>query len=130
MKCRGRIYYTDAYKELLWERWQICQNTENGGRWIAVNDSGGKPVSNDKKDDATISSEDTDSVAEPLQEEQGQDSVQSGPKFTAGPDPLAGVKKGASDVMASMEGKTVSMKVYVGTIIAVVVLMLLARCGG
>jgi len=29
-----------------------------------------------------------------------------------------------------MEGKTVSMKVYVGTIVAVVVLMLLARCGG
>jgi len=32
--------------------------------------------------------------------------------------------------MASMEGKTVSMKVYVGTIIGVIVLMLLARCSG
>jgi hypothetical protein len=32
--------------------------------------------------------------------------------------------------MASMEGKTVSMKLYVGTIIGVVVLMMLARCGG
>lgn len=58
-------------------------------------------------------------------------SAQSGPTFTQPPgDPLAGVKKGASDVMASMEGKTVSMKVYVGSIIGVIVLMLLARCGG
>ena len=57
-------------------------------------------------------------------------STQDGPKFTEGPDPLAGVKKGASDVMDSMEGKTVSMKTYVGTIIGVIVLMLLARCGG
>jgi len=32
--------------------------------------------------------------------------------------------------MESMEGKTVSMKVYVGSIIGVIVLMLLARCGG
>jgi len=29
-----------------------------------------------------------------------------------------------------MDGKTVSMKIYVGTIIGVIVLMLLARCGG
>lgn len=55
---------------------------------------------------------------------------QSGPKFNETSDPLAGVKKGASDAMASMEGKNVSMKTYVGTIIAVVVLMMLARCGG
>ena len=55
---------------------------------------------------------------------------QSGPTFNQQPDPLAGVKKSASDVMDSMEGKTVSMKVYVGSIIAVIVLMLLARCGG
>lgn len=61
--------------------------------------------------------------------EQGA-STQSGPKFTDSPDPLAGVKKSTSDLMASMEGKTVSMKVYVGTIIGVIVLMLLARCGG
>ena len=59
-----------------------------------------------------------------------QQSTQNGPTFTEGPDPLAGVKKGASNVMASMEGKTVSMKTYVGTIVAVVVLMMLARCGG
>lgn len=55
---------------------------------------------------------------------------QTGPKFEQGPDPLAGVKKGAEDVLSSMDGKTVSMKTYVGTIIGVVVLMLLARCGG
>ena len=62
--------------------------------------------------------------------EDAQDSSPSGPEFTKQPDPLAGVKKGASNMMASMEGKTVSMKVYVGTIIGVIILMLLARCGG
>jgi len=62
--------------------------------------------------------------------EQQQSSSQDGPAFTEAPDPLAGVKKSASSVMDSMEGKTVSMKTYVGTIIAVIVLMLLARCGG
>ena len=55
----------------------------------------------------------------------------SGPTFTKPPgDPLASVKKGAADALDSMEGKTVSMKVYVGSIIGVVVLMILARCGG
>lgn len=53
-----------------------------------------------------------------------------GPKFNEAPDPLAGVKKAASNVNASMEGKTVSMRTYVGSIIAVIVLMMLARCGG
>jgi len=62
--------------------------------------------------------------------EQQQSSSQSGPTFTESPDPLAGVKKSASSVMDSMEGKTVSMKTYVGSIIGVIVLMLLARCGG
>ena len=65
-----------------------------------------------------------------LDESATEQSAPSGPTFTKQPDPLAGVKKGASDAMASMEGKTVSMKLYVGTIVAVVVLMLLARCGG
>jgi len=60
----------------------------------------------------------------------GPASAKSGPTFTEGPDPLAGVKKGATDVLDSMEGKTVSMKTYVGTIIGIIVLMLLARCGG
>jgi hypothetical protein len=57
-------------------------------------------------------------------------STQDGPKFEQAPDPLAGVRKSTSDVLDSMEGKTVSMKTYVGTIIGVIVLMLLARCGG
>jgi len=81
---------------------------------------------NDPSDTPTSDDAENDSVPE----ESAQDSTPSGPKFTKGPDPLAGVKKGASDAMASMEGKTVSMKLYVGTIIGVVVLMLLARCGG
>lgn len=74
--------------------------------------------------------------AEPAQsrdagaEQQAQASNQSGPNFTEAPDPLAGLKKTTADLMGSMEGKTVSMKTYVGTIIGVVVLMLLARCGG
>lgn len=64
-------------------------------------------------------------------------SSSSGPTFTKSPDPMAtvrkgaaGVKKGAADVLDSMEGKTVSMKTYVGTIIGVILLMMLARCGG
>ena len=69
------------------------------------------------------------SGAEPAAEQPGQQSTQSGPKFTPAPDPLAGVKKSAAGLLASMEGKTVSMKLYVGTIIAIVILMLLARCG-
>ena len=40
------------------------------------------------------------------------------------------LRKAPPMLMASMEGKTVSMKVYVGTIVGVIVLMLLARCGG
>mgnify|MGYP001553755978 FL=1 len=65
-----------------------------------------------------------------VDEQDAPDSKQGGPKFTEAPDPLVGVKKGVSDVMASMEGKTVSMKLYIGTIIGVVILMMLARCGG
>jgi len=60
-----------------------------------------------------------------------QASKPSGPDFNETPaDALGGAKKAADNVMATMEGKTVSMKVYVGTIIGIVVLMLLARCGG
>jgi len=87
-------------------------------------------VSNDEKNKTEDSPDAEDAAIDPAQEQQERDSAQSGPKFTEGPDPLAGVKKGAADVMDSMEGKTVSMKVYVGSIIAVIVLMLLARCGG
>ena len=71
-----------------------------------------------------------DAAPEEDASEQEQTSTQSGPQFNETPDPLAGVKQGASDVLDSMEGKTVSMKVYVGTIIGIILLMLLARCGG
>jgi biotin carboxyl carrier protein len=87
-------------------------------------------MSDEKKDETTETPASEEAAAQPSPEPETQDSAQDGPKFTKAPDPLAGVKKGAEDVMASMEGKTVSMKVYVGSIIGVVVLMLLARCGG
>ncbi len=87
-------------------------------------------MSDDNKNETTETPEGKDAVVDPDQEQKELDSAQSGPTFTKGPDPLEGVKKGAADAMASMEGKTVSMKVYVGTIVGVVVLMLLARCGG
>ena len=72
----------------------------------------------------------TDQDQDDRQELNEEKSAQDGPAFTQAPDPLAGVRKSASGIMDSMEGKTVSMKVYVGTIIGVVVLMMLARCGG
>jgi len=87
-------------------------------------------VSDDNKNETTETPASKESENHPAPEQAAQDATPSGPKFTKGPDPLAGVKKGAADAMASMEGKTVSMKVYVGSIIGVVVLMLLARCGG
>ena len=88
-------------------------------------------MSDDNKNDSSTKPESDESASDTAATENTSDSTQSGPKFTEAPgDPLAGVKKGASDVMASMEGKTVSMKTYVFTIIAVIVLMLLARCGG
>ena len=87
-------------------------------------------MSDDKKNEATETPADKDAAVDPVPDQDDQDSTQSGPAFTEGPDPLASVKKGATDAMASMEGKTVSMKVYVGSIVGVIVLMLLARCGG
>lgn len=84
-------------------------------------------MSDESKKDTTETPAESDTSDAPASEQQ---SNQSGPNFTPGPDPLAGVKKGAADAMASMEGKTVSMKVYVGSIVGVIVLMLLARCGG
>ena len=56
--------------------------------------------------------------------------TQNGPVFTESPDPLSGVKKATGDAWKSTEGKTVSMRVYIGSIAAVIILMLLARCGG
>ena len=84
-------------------------------------------MSEETKNETTKSD---DAAADSAAEQPEQKSTQSGPTFTKGSDPLAGVKKGASDAMANMEGKTVSMKLYVGTIVGVIVLMLLARCGG
>ena len=87
-------------------------------------------MSDDNKNETPEAPASKDDAVDPATEQQEQASTQSGPKFTKGPDPLAGVRKNAADVMESMEGKTVSMKVYVGSIIGVIVLMLLARCGG
>ena len=87
-------------------------------------------MNDDKKNKTTETPAGKNAENDPVLEKTPPDSAPSGPKFTKAPDPLARVKKGASDAMASMEGKTVSMKLYVGTIIGVVVLMMLARCGG
>ena len=87
-------------------------------------------MSDDNKNENTETPESKDAAVDSVAEQHEQDSTQSGPTFTKGPDPLADVKKGAANAMASMEGKTVSMKVYVGTIVGIIALMLLARCGG
>jgi len=88
-------------------------------------------MSDDNKNETSERTASDNAADDSAPEKGATDSTRSGPKFTEAPgDPLAGVKKGASDVMASMDGRTVSMKVYVGTIIGIVVLMLLARCGG
>ncbi len=87
-------------------------------------------MSDNKRNETTETPASKDAAVDPVPEQDEQGSTQSGPTFTKGPDPLAGVKKGAADAMASMEGKTVSMKVYVGTIVGIIVIMLLARCGG
>ncbi len=87
-------------------------------------------MSDDDKNETTETPESKDAEVDPNAEERKQASNQSGPTFTEGTDPLASVRKSAADAMSSMEGKTVSMKVYVGSIVGVIVLMLLARCGG
>lgn len=93
--------------------------------------TGDQLVSDDTKNEKSETTAKNDAADDSAPEKDSSDSAQGGPTFTEAPgDPLAGVKKGASDVMSSMEGKTVSMKVYVGSIIGVILLMLLARCGG
>ena len=87
-------------------------------------------MSDDNKNQTPETPVSEDTVVDPAAEQQEHAANQDGPKFTEGPDPLAGVRRNAADVMERMEGKTVSMKVYVGSIIGVIVLMLLARCGG
>ena len=69
-----------------------------------------------------------DSVDDTPEEEPKR--TQSGPTFTESPDPLSGVRKATGEAWKSTEGKTVSMRVYIGSIAAVIVLMMLARCGG
>ncbi len=83
-------------------------------------------------DEKTPEKPETESTADTSNDSSGDEDTQgnTGPTFTQSPDPLAGVKKSANDVLDSMEGKTVSMKVYVGSIIGVILLMMLARCGG
>lgn len=83
-----------------------------------------------KEENSTENTASESDQGQPQSEGQRQEkAAPSGPTFTPGSDPLAGVKKGTADIMASMEGKTVPMKVYVGTIIGVILLMMLARCG-
>lgn len=69
-----------------------------------------------------------DAVGETPEAEQKK--TQSGPTFTTSPDPLSGVRKAGSEAWKKTEGKTVSMRVYIGSIAAVIILMMLARCGG
>jgi hypothetical protein len=66
----------------------------------------------------------------PGDERTAKPSSGSGPTFNESPDPLSGVSKWASDTWRSTEGRTVSLRVYIGTIVGVVLLMMLARCGG
>jgi len=87
-------------------------------------------VSDNNKSEDPETPESNDAADDPGPDSRDQEPYKNGPTFTKGPDPLAGVKKTATDAMESMEGKTVSMKTYVGSIAAVIVLMLLARCGG
>lgn len=68
-----------------------------------------------------------DSVDETPEEEQKP--RQSGPVFTQAPDPLSGVRKASGEAWKSTEGKTVSLRVYIGSIIGVIILMSLVRCG-
>ena len=95
---------------------------------------------NDKpKDELASNDADTDPAeadsadagpADPAPESAEKPSGTSGPTFTEAPSPLDGITESASNVWNGMEGKTVSMRTYIGTIIGVVVLMMLARCGG
>jgi len=88
------------------------------------------PRENDKSTDTGSEphGDDGNSADGPGRDEQSQG--QDGPRFTEAPDPLAGIRRWLGGVLSSMDGKTVSMKTYVVTIIGVVVLMMLARCGG
>lgn len=80
-----------------------------------------------KPDIEGAGSPDTDTPGEQSGASSGKS---TGPTFNDAPDPLSGVSKWAADTWRSTEGRTVSMRVYIGTIVGVIVLMMLARCGG
>lgn len=61
--------------------------------------------------------------------EKEQKPTQSGPAFAESPDPLSGVRKITGEAWKNMEGKNVSLRVYIGSIVGVIILMMLARCG-
>ncbi len=89
-------------------------------------------MTEEKKDEtAGEQTESTDSTEETSKSGPtfGED-AKSGPGFESSPDPLAGVKKAGNEAWQATEGKTVSMRLYIGSIAAVIILMLLARCGG
>jgi hypothetical protein len=85
---------------------------------------------NEPKDPANDDATHEDGPEDTAADTATSNSTKNGPTFTDSPDPLAGVRKTAGEAWASTEGKTVSMRVYIGSIAAVIVLMLLARCGG
>jgi hypothetical protein len=62
--------------------------------------------------------------------EDGEKRTQSGPTFTESPDPLSGLRKIVGEAWKSTEDKTVSMRVYLGSIVGVIILMMLALCSG
>lgn len=86
-------------------------------------------LAKDDSDKATSETDDASKDSTPANEA-GRSKTTSGVQWEQTPDPMAGVKKGAADMLGKMEGKTVSMKIYVGSIVGVILLMLLARCGG
>ncbi len=49
-------------------------------------------MSDDNKNETTETPESKDAEVDPVAEQHEQDSDQSGPKFTKGPDPLASVR--------------------------------------
>ena len=56
-------------------------------------------MSDDNKNETTETPASKDAGVDPVPEQHEQDSTQSGPTFTKGPDPLAGVKKGAAEAL-------------------------------
>ena len=87
-------------------------------------------MSEEKTEESTETTPPEGAEGNPEPQEASSGDTADGPKFTKGPDPLSGVKKASTDAWDSMEGKTVSMRTYVLSIIGVILLMLLARCGG